>query len=94
MPPVVAIEKCDVLPFRLPDPRVPGRAWAAMGDLNQAEPRVIMCVRLNYIESVIYRGVVYYEVLKVTKCLTQYRVNSLTDVLGDVVGGCHDSDKR
>ena len=62
--------------------------------LNQAKSRVIAYVHLDYIDRVIHRTVVYYQVLKIMKCLPQYRIDGFTDVFGDVVGGRHDRNNR
>lgn len=94
MPSVVTIEKRNVLPFRLPDPRIPGRAQTPMLARYQAKSRVIAHMRLNYIDRIIHRAVIDYQILKITKCLPQYRVDGLTDIFGDVIGGRHDRDKR
>ncbi len=62
--------------------------------LQQAKSLIIAHMSLNYIDRIIYRAVIYHEVLKITECLPQYRVDGLTDIFGNVVDGCDDSDKR
>ncbi len=56
---------------------------------------VIADMRLNYIDRIIHRAVIDYQILKITKVLLQYQLmNSSTDIFGDVIGGRHDRDKR